>query len=626
MTIARLSLTTLEFRGPDMPIVSLNFAPGLNLVLGPSDTGKTCVFEAIDFMFGAKKALRVVPESASYNELALHLTLSGCPITLTRTFTGSSITVTEYESGRDRPPTHARKLSTKHSMDPKKSLSAYLLGALGITGAKVRKNETGELKAFSFRDLCRLALVDEERITTKASPIFTGQVITKTAEQNGFAFVLSGDDDRSIVALQNPELRTARRNAEDGVISTLLEEKRAELRDLGVDPSGLPDQIMRIEQSLEAATVVVATTQAEIAELERSRATLNHEHRVTQSRLMFVTEQAKRLRLLDVFYQTDHSRLQTVREASRAFHELPEGTCPLCNQAYASDAAISPHGEFEEACLQEMEKILTLRRDLAEALLDLQAQEGALQDQKLQLAKRLSEIDSAFQEVLLTRSRATQQQVQGLLLIRTELAQAAALVSSINGLEQRLSMLRESRDARADVPKFEKRFNSSLLEEFCQEVTAILKAWHYPELESVGFDPERLDITINGQHRANKGKGYRAITYAAFSVALLQFCRRKGLPHPGLVVLDTPVNPLKEVAPTSTDEVLPEAVKTAFFEHLANSLNGDQVLVLENQDPPLSICERAICHRFTKDSSVGRAGLFPPGVSLKSANARGKTK
>lgn len=626
MTNPRFSLAMLEFTGTDVPVASLNFAPGLNLVLGPSDTGKTCVFEAIDFMFGAKKALRRVPESAGYTDVALHLTLNGHPVTFRRTFTGSTISVLEFENGRDKPLTRSLKLSTKHGVDPSKSLSAYLLDALGINGAKVRKNEAGELKAFSFRDLCHLSLVDEERITTKASPILTGQYISKTAEQNAFAFVLSGDDDRSVVTLQNPELRTARRNAEDEVISTLLGEKRAELRELGVDPSGLVDQISRLEQALEAATKVVAVTQGEVAELERSRAKLNHENRAIQSRLLFISEQVKRLRLLDTFYQTDHSRLQTVREASHAFHELPEGTCPLCNQTYASGTVVRPHGEFEEACRQEMEKISSLRRDLSGALHDLQTEERELQRQESQLAARLSEMDTKIQDVLATKSRATQQHVQELLRNRTDLAQAAALVSSINGLEQRLLMLREAKDARTDAPKFEKRINLSLWEEFCQEVSRILKAWRYPDLESVGFDPEHLDIIINGQHRANKGKGYRAITYAAFSVALLQFCRRKGLPHPGLIVLDTPVNPLKEAVPTPPDDVLPEDVKTAFFEYLAKALNGDQVLVLENRDPPPSLCEHATCHRFTKDPNRGRAGLFPPRVSLKSGKGRGKSK
>src|SRR3546814_5448790 len=50
-----------------------------------------------------------------------------------------------------------------------------------------------------------------------------------------------------------------------------------------------------------------------------------------------------------------------------------------------------------------------------------------------------------------------------------------------------------------------------------------------------------FDLIIDGKRRRNNGKGVRAITHAAFKVALLTFCRSRGLPHPGFLVLDTPL-------------------------------------------------------------------------------------
>src|SRR3546814_16286533 len=50
-----------------------------------------------------------------------------------------------------------------------------------------------------------------------------------------------------------------------------------------------------------------------------------------------------------------------------------------------------------------------------------------------------------------------------------------------------------------------------------------------------------FDLIIDGKRRRNNGKGVRAIPHAAFKVALLTFCRSRGLPHPGFLVLDTPL-------------------------------------------------------------------------------------
>src|SRR3546814_19941989 len=60
------------------------------------------------------------------------------------------------------------------------------------------------------------------------------------------------------------------------------------------------------------------------------------------------------------------------------------------------------------------------------------------------------------------------------------------------------------------------------------------------------FDIEGdFDLIIDGKRRRNNGKGVRAITHAAFKVALLTFCRSRGLPHPGFLVLDTPRIPFR---------------------------------------------------------------------------------
>jgi hypothetical protein len=65
-----------------------------------------------------------------------------------------------------------------------------------------------------------------------------------------------------------------------------------------------------------------------------------------------------------------------------------------------------------------------------------------------------------------------------------------------------------------------------------------LRAWSFPELNRVTYDTTAEDIVISGKARKDNGKGYRAITYAAFMIAVLQETNRKNLPHPGFVLCD----------------------------------------------------------------------------------------
>ncbi len=81
-------------------------------------------------------------------------------------------------------------------------------------------------------------------------------------------------------------------------------------------------------------------------------------------------------------------------------------------------------------------------------------------------------------------------------------------------------------------------FPSSSLDRFSREIESILKAWHFPDAERVHFEEATRDIVIAGKRRGSRGKGMRAVTHAAFTIGLLEFCRKENRSHPGFVVLE----------------------------------------------------------------------------------------
>jgi len=52
------ALTHIAFHGPERPVASLSFGPGLNVIYGASEVGKSFVVEAVDFMLGGRGPLR----------------------------------------------------------------------------------------------------------------------------------------------------------------------------------------------------------------------------------------------------------------------------------------------------------------------------------------------------------------------------------------------------------------------------------------------------------------------------------------------------------------------------------------------------------------------------------------
>jgi len=105
---------------------------------------------------------------------------------------------------------------------------------------------------------------------------------------------------------------------------------------------------------------------------------------------------------------------------------------------------------------------------------------------------------------------------------------------------------------------------------------------------------------------ANRWKE-RRVLHAAFNVALMLYCHDKKLPHPGFVVLDTPLltyrEPMDEKHGDLADDEL--AIKTTslnkrFSAHLAGIAAIGQVIVLENTDPPADIEPLGAVTTFTK--------------------------
>lgn len=611
MTHRRLSLRTLTVTGGSLPPAELTFQPGLNLVVGASDTGKTFVFECIDFMLGAKDGLRTIPESAGYERVALTVDPSGgVPFTLQRASGGGEFGLTEFADGRGRPPTASRTLSAVHSADPQRSLSAYLLQLVGIGNRQVRKNAQGVKKALSFRHVAHLTLIDEERIIQQASPLLTTQNTEHTAERNVFAYFLTGQDDTAIIPQENSGQRKARLATEAELLESLLAERTDELASLAISLDDLAGRAVRLEASIASATDAVVTSQSQIGDLERRRDELTQERTARQSRALFLGEQLKRLRLLGDYYRTDRARLEAVVEAASVVHDLPEGTCPLCNQPLAGGG--ESHSEFEAACRREVGKIDRLQRDLGEAINDFEREAASVLARVEALEASLATIDRNSRSVLVPGTRTAQAELQSLLKTRTTVAQAATLQATVTALQGRLAAVQAAQSQRVARPVFESRASTSVASEFCTVVEGILRGWQYPDLGSVAFDTDKGDLVIGGQDRANKGKGYRAITYAAFVIGLMKYCRLKSIPHPGVVVLDTPVNPYKGPTPTNPADRVSDAVKTAFFEYLAADTSGDQVIVMENEEPPAAVRDRVRCVEFTRNRAVGRYGFFPP--------------
>ncbi len=68
----RLTLVHLTFLGVGKPPATVEFSPGLTVIYGASERGKSYVEKSVDYMLGASE-LKPIPEDKGYSRILLGL-------------------------------------------------------------------------------------------------------------------------------------------------------------------------------------------------------------------------------------------------------------------------------------------------------------------------------------------------------------------------------------------------------------------------------------------------------------------------------------------------------------------------------------------------------------------------
>lgn len=612
---AGFKLRHLGFYGPERQSASVDFGSGLNTVYGASDTGKSFIVEAIDFMLGGKPPLRDIPERVGYDRVFLGIeTSDGELFTLIRSTEGGSFQL--YSGLHEVPPekSDSRDLNEKHSDKNDANLSSFLLSKCSLSDKRIRKNKHGETNSLSFRYLARLVIVNEAEIIRQGSPLSDGNPTADTANFATFKLMLTNVDDSALSIQNEVPAEDNSREAQLDLLDDLLEDYRSRLKELTTRPQELEDQLTRLDATLARHSQALSAKEADYRQLFNRRRDLRKKLEVGQDRRSEIGELLERFVLLSAHYVSDLARLQGIEEGGTLFSVLGKSVCPLCG-------ADPEHHKQERECDGNIEaviaaahsesaKILLLQSELHDTIATLEKEARAIDSRLPRVQKELEVLSNAIDEMVgaeLTKLRSTYSE---LVDKRGEVREGLSLKQTIQNAETRRQALLEISEDENDSSVSEGDLPTSIANAFAKQVEEILRDWHFPAADRVYFDPKVRDLVIDGKLRYARGKGLRAITYAAFTIGLLDYCRKNSLPHPGFVVLDSPL--LSYKAPEGVeDDLRGTDLKDRFYEYLAREFGDRQVIIFENEPPSDEIAKLPHMEMFTKNPHIGRYGFFP---------------
>jgi hypothetical protein len=609
-------LRYLAYFGPDKSTADLSLAPGLNVICGASETGKSFIVETIDFMLGQENPVRDIPERDGYDRIRLSIESTGWPpLTLDRSVEGGNFRAYEELLTDGSPQSEAETLRWKHSAARQDTLSCALLERTGLISKVLRRNAAGETRSLSFRDLARLCVVTEEEIQGRGSPLLSGQYTSATGEYAAFKLLLTGTDDSALVAAKDVSGRREQDTGKIELLDQMIADLQSELDEEGVEENELNDQLARLDESIRAQNEALAAVQRALDSVLERRGAVAREVRSRRTRVAEIDELVERFGLLDSHYQTDLDRLAAIHESGSLFVHLEQQPCPLCG-ALPGDQHLNSECEGNteavvKAADAEMGKITHLRRELAYTASSLTTERKDLLKSLEQFDEQYEACEQELNEIASPAVSTERASYNQLVSERAEVRFKLEKVDRLNRLTAQRAELDAEQTETAGSPSATKtRISKNVGDEFAQTVEGILQEWHFPSASRVFFDEGKRDFQIAGKDRGSTGKGLRAITHAAVKIGLMEFCRERNLPHPGFVVLDSPL--LAYWKPEGDeDDLRGTDLKEMFYRYLMGMHKGCQVIIVENERPPDFVSLDGNIIVFTKNPHQGRYGFFP---------------
>lgn len=616
----KLRLEHLTFVGTGLEPAGIEFSEGLTIVYGGSNAGKSYSLQVLDFMLGGSPP-DILEQGAEYTKVLLGLTLGdGRKVTLERSRKGAGFKLYDgLAKDGDVSGRASVALGADHGKGKSGSVSEVLLESIGIKDAKIASTEAAQLIPFSMRHFMPYIAVNEDRMFTADSPTIVSPKNGPTLNKNVFRFILTGQDDSDVIEVPNEKALKA---SNDGKVE-LLEEMISDLdRQIGQTNSGSLDaDIERLTESLEDFGASLGDIQQRLDTATKERRGFMETLDVDRFKLgQLVAMKARFLELQDT-YRTDIRRLEAIEEGGFLLQRFEDQPCPMCGALPGDQHQPHELGDLDRQHAAAVAEIAKIQRDMR----GLEAALAGIETEQAALNLRIEFIASEINDREATIARLKPQEANSRRNYQ-DLAERLAKLEGISDLRSRRAALQVKRDAIA-VAKVGRQKADGLMigidgptgHKFAQVVKDVLTAWEYPGIEAVTWDERRQDIAINGRPRSQNGKGVKAVFHSAFAVAVMIYCRTNRLPHPGFVVLDSPLVTYRKPihyqrhGELEADEkaIASTALDVAFYEHLAGLGELGQVYVIENNDPPAKMPGGVKIERFSGESGDGRQGLFP---------------
>ncbi len=598
-------ITRIKVKGEGKEPAIVNLQKGLNVISGASDTGKSYICQCVQFILGSEKAPKSIDEAKGYSALEVTFEESdGGYFILKRELKNKAdITLVENNITKILKPNHKGK----------NNLSTYFLKKIGVENQiLVSGTQSLNHSTLTLRILEKLFVVDEARIITDDSPLGKGQNTEKTLEISLLKTLLTGRDDSDVKMLKK------RKQSKQSIHIKIenLEDFMNRYFSVGeVDEN----RLNRLSNDVDAIENIIEMAESKLNSLLKTgsegverRNNLASKSEVLNRKLDEDNTLLERFHLLLSKYSSDRERLEANSEAAKYIDSHYVANCPTCGSALDDDSDISVELVLSGNA-SEIKKIDRKVEGLHSTIHEIEQHKDIIANDLVSLEEELRLLKYSLDPNISRMIIETRNIIKSLTKNKVKLSADLNIEIKRGQILKEIGSLQVEHDEIADkyeIPDFTKELQQLML-----EISNILVRWDFPSGREVSYDKENRDISIGGKPRGHFGKGYRAISFSAFIIGLMNYLHKRNR-HTGFLLLDSPLTTYKQ-----RDEIISgeESEQTfiannliyAFYRDLCDFYNDKQIIVLDNQEPSKDLFNSMNYVHFSKNENIGRYGFFP---------------
>lgn len=571
----------------------IELSNGVNIIYGPSNTGKTYIVKCIDYMFGSEQ--EPIDISTGYQYIKIIVRTQCGTITMSRKIGENKI---EVSSNDNNVP--SGKYATKASRtNYDKTINSVWLSLIGINDLHlVISNENYKKQILSWRTFSHMFMLTETKIISEYSAILSGRDTSNTAVIASLIFLLSGQDFAETETKDTKEIKEAKKNAVKAYINKELfrlsernQELLAQLKenpniDIAVEIEKIMAEIStnekRINNSIEENQKILAQLYEKNENLSECNVLLNRYDELTTQ------------------YDADLKRLNFIVDGEANLNASFLTHCPFCD----GEVVVKKNQNYIDAAKSDYKKIKLQAKDLESASKELRSEKLSLEQEIGTLMAKKKSIEELIEKELKPQMSILKEKLSAY----KDAIECQKEIDILKKLSEQKTadMIENDTDEESELKfKVKEHLDYSFINEFSNDIKSFLENCNYDNLLSVIFDKADMDIVINGKKKSSNGKGYNAYFNSVVAIVLSRYMESKAKYSPDFLVLDSPILSLKEKETKKPSETM----RNTLFENIVDNQKGIQTIVIENEIPEINYKDANIIH-FTKEKNNGRYGFL----------------